>query len=539
MRRSTRPIIAALTTVVSVIGLWTGAIVSSAFAWSATALIMGGNSHPLSIPQDTTEFITDYVNSADTYFIRPSGLCDRPCALVAVYTPEEFRFVTGIFDMTFDQSVAVGQANLNECVKGNPCTVTSAPYVHTDLRALADSSYVIYGYSESATIASNQKLDLIAHPASTPVSFLLLANPNRPNGGILERFVGTYIPVLGVTFNGATPTFSPQPAPLTTVDIARQYDGWADFPTNPLNLLADVNALVGTVVLHGNYFGATAPQLQGQYRDTTYYLIPTEVVPLLVPLTWIPLVGRPLAVGLDPALRVLIEMGYDRTVNPGEPTPARYFYVPDLVKAVVDFLVALPTGVDNAISELTGDPNCRPLHTEIPDSPFGVGGAPVYTGAVDPYGEPVPYDTLLADTDTAEVAVANHAPTVPAEALEGAATDALPAAPSSQDPFDRAGNQLVQSASGVSPIDTDTDIDTDIDTDTDDVVAPEAWTSETPVSEKSAREGTQPDISSDEDSLASSDDDQVAESSFDRASAPLDDSAEDATSSDSGGEAAA
>lgn len=122
MRRSTRPIIAALTTVVSVIGLWTGAIVSSAFAWSATALIMGGNSHPLSIPQDTTEFITDYVNSADTYFIRPSGLCDRPCALVAVYTPEEFRFVTGIFDMTFDQSVAVGQANLNECVKGNPCT---------------------------------------------------------------------------------------------------------------------------------------------------------------------------------------------------------------------------------------------------------------------------------------------------------------------------------------------------------------------------------------------------------------------------------
>ena len=89
--------------------------------------------------------------------------------------------------------------------------------------------------------------------------------------------------------------------------------------------------------------------------------------------------------------------------------------------------------------------------------------------------------------------------------------------------------------------DTDTDIDIDIDTDTytDDVVAPEAWTSETPVSEKSAREGTQPDISSDEDSLASSDDDQVAESSFDRASAPLDHSAEDATSSDSGGEAAA
>ncbi|GFM17415.1 MULTISPECIES: PE-PPE domain-containing protein [Mycobacteriaceae] len=535
MRRCTCSTIAVLTAVVSVIGLWTGAMVNSAFAWSATALIMGGNSHPLSIPQDTTEFITDYVDSADTYFIRPSGLCDRPCALVAVYTPEEFRFVTGFFDMTFDQSVAVGQANLDECVKGNPCTVTSAPYVHTDLRALADSSYVIYGYSESATVASNQKLDLIAHPTSTPVSFLLLANPNRPNGGILERFVGTYIPILGVTFNGATPTFSPQPAPLTTVDVARQYDGWADFPTNPLNLLADVNALLGTVVLHGNYFGTTAPQLQGQYRDTTYYLIPTEVVPLLVPLTWIPLVGRPLAVGLDPALRVLIEMGYDRTVNPGEPTPARYLYVPDLVKAVVDFLVAIPTGVDNAISELTGDPNCRPLHTEIPNSPFGVGGPPVYTGAVDPYGEPVPYDTMPADTDTGGVTAADHAPTVPGEALEEDATDAsLPGAISSGDSFDRGGDQQVQSASEVSLTDTDTDTDTD-----DGVVTTEAWASEIPVSEKPAREGPQPDIYSGEDSRASSDDDQVAESSFDRVSTPLDDSAEDATSSDSGGEAAA
>ena len=459
MRRSTRSVVATLTAVVAVIGLWMGAVVNSAFTRAATAFIMGGNSHPLSIPQDTTEFITGYVHSADTYFISPSGLCDSPCALVAVYTPEQFRFVTGIFDMTFDQSVEVGQANLDECIQGDPCTVTTAPYVQTEVRTVPDSSYVIYGYSESATIASNQKLDLIAHPVSTPVSFLLLANPNRPNGGILERFVGTYIPIVGVTFNGATPTFSPEPAPLTTVDIARQYDGWADFPTNPLNLLADINALMGTVLVHGNYFGTATPQLQGQYRDTTYYLIPTQIVPLLVPLTWIPLVGRPLAAGLDPALRVLIELGYDRTVNPGEPTPAKYFYVPDLVKAALDLIVAIPTGVDNAFSVFTGNPDCRPLHTEVPSSPFGVGGPPVYTGAIDPYGEPVPYDSVSADEDTTDIAAipaiaaVSDAATGPTHAVDvddaqesTVSADSQVALPTMSDtaPADRVGDGLLE-----------------------------------------------------------------------------------------------
>ena len=36
-----------------------------------------------------------------------------------------------------------------------------------------------------------------------------MSNPNRPNGGILERFVGAYIPILGVTFSGAMTTNSP------------------------------------------------------------------------------------------------------------------------------------------------------------------------------------------------------------------------------------------------------------------------------------------------------------------------------------------
>ena len=91
---------------------------------------------------------------------------------------------------------------------------------------------------------------------------------------------------MGVTFGGTTPTDSPRTAPLTTVDVARQYDPISDFPTNPLNLLADVNALLGFPFLHINYFGAGAPQLQGQYGDTTYHLIPTPTLPLLMPVAY-------------------------------------------------------------------------------------------------------------------------------------------------------------------------------------------------------------------------------------------------------------
>ena len=383
-----------------------GSLYVAALAAAGTALIMGGNSHPLSVPEDTPDFISRYVTAADNAYIAPSGLCGADCTLVAVRTPEEIRLVTGLFDMTFDESVAVGQANLNACIQGLDCTVTFSPYFETESRTAIDDTYVIYGYSQSATVAGNQKLSLIAHPVASTVSFVMVANPNRPNGGILQRFVGAFIPLLGITFNGATPTFSPQPRPLLTVDVARQYDGWADFPTNPVNLLADLNALMGTVLLHPNYVDTESPQLQGQFQDSSYYLIPAPITPLLVPLTWVPVVGTPLAIALDPAVRVLVEMGYDRTINPGQPTAADFFYVPNLLRAALNFVTAIPTGWDDAISHITGDPDCRPFHTAVETSPFGVGGPPVYTGDVDPYGEPTPYLAPPVEMDTDAVPVA-------------------------------------------------------------------------------------------------------------------------------------
>jgi hypothetical protein len=380
---------------------------------TATALYLGGAGHPLSIPQDTTEYVTNYIDNVDRRFIAPTGLCtggNADCTAVAVHTPARHNAIAGIPQ---DESVELGRANLDACLRGLSCTVTDAPFTSTGEQQLTDSVYVVFGYSQSGDTAALEKRSLIAQPPPGRVRFVQMANPNRPNGGALERFVGRYIPVLGITFTGAEPTNSPKSAPLTSVDFANQYDAIADFPTNPLNLFSDLNALLGAYYLHPaqGYFSSGAPVLQGQYQDTTYYLIPSPTLPLVIPLEKIPVAGPLLATTLDPPLRVLVEAGYDRTINPGQPTPAKFLYVPNPIKTALDFLVAIPTGWDNGIAYFTGNPGIRPFHT-APQSTYGVGGPPVYTGAVDPYGPPTPYAPVVeqAATPTAAATVDSARP---------------------------------------------------------------------------------------------------------------------------------
>lgn len=298
---------------------------SPAIELAATALVMGSTGTVLSVGPSTPESIRDYLGEANRDFIAPSGFCDPDpggCTLTAVYTPEEIRPLTGLTDMTADASVAAGLANLDACLSGDPCVVTLPPYTNTGLQPLLDRPAVVYGVSQSAVIASLLKAKMIDQELPGGVSFVLNANPKRPNGGLFERFSGAHVPVLGISFTGATPTDSPRDDPMLTVDVSRQYDMWTDFPVNPLNLLAVANAVLGGVYLHHISVIADGPaQLQGYYQDTTYYLAPTALLPLVTPIAGIPLVGMPLAKALDPPLRVLVETGYDRTVNPANRHP--------------------------------------------------------------------------------------------------------------------------------------------------------------------------------------------------------------------------
>ncbi|MBV9091477.1 MAG: PE-PPE domain-containing protein [Mycobacteriaceae bacterium] len=270
-----------------------------------------------------------------------------------------------IFSPTYDQSVAAGVASLE----------SSRPVSSTE------TGDVVWGYSQGATVVTQYKRDYNqaypSNPTAVAPTFVLVANPNRPNGGILERGVafGT-IPILGVTFSGATPTQTAGSTGITTYDVARQYDGVADAPENPLNVVADANAAMGFFYLHGQYPNVTpsGPDVinQGTYGDTQYYMIATYPLPLLMPLESIPVIGFPLADTLDPPLRVIVESAYDRTTSPGVPTPFNPLYFPNPVTFGTNLLTAIPTGLDNGISDFTGT---RPFGTVRP-GPFGVGGPP-------------------------------------------------------------------------------------------------------------------------------------------------------------------
>lgn len=100
----------------------------------------------------------------------------------------------GFDDLKWDASVAQGAALLGQEHIG--------------------AGDVVFAFSQGAVAASKYKGE---HP-DTGATFVLVENPNRPNGGVLARFAGLKIPVLDVTFSGATPTTvtSPSTSPANT-----------------------------------------------------------------------------------------------------------------------------------------------------------------------------------------------------------------------------------------------------------------------------------------------------------------------------------
>ena len=117
--------------------------------------------------------------------------------------------------------------------------------------------------------------------------------------------------------------------PYPTAVYTQEYDGFADFPQYPINLLADLNAYVGIFTQHFSYADLTPQQINSAIvlpttgdTTTTYYMIPTANLPLLVPVRLIPLVGNPLADLLQPDLRVLVNLGYGSITNGWSPGPA-------------------------------------------------------------------------------------------------------------------------------------------------------------------------------------------------------------------------
>lgn len=233
---------------------------------------------------------------------------DDPMATVDY--PGSIWPVTGLLDPTLGRSVGTGVVNAKTAI-----TATSGPLV-------------VIGASQGAMVVQQAEAELNSDPrVPSDTTFILIADPNF---GLVQGLRGVYIPILD---------YRPAALPETrfnTIVVINQYDGFADPITRPWNLLTDLNALMGLAYVHPfahNTDLSTVPAdnvtttVNGQNGTTTVYRVPTQHLPLTMPLRQL---GVPDAVvdDIDSGLRPMIDRGYRElrrspaTSSPTQPTAA-------------------------------------------------------------------------------------------------------------------------------------------------------------------------------------------------------------------------
>jgi len=353
---------------------------ASAHADDDIGLVMGGSGLP--IPG------SGYVGAANELYINnplhpnfPDTTYPDPYAN-GLFTPEGWYPIEGVHNLYINYPLDADGFSSQSTSVGQGVTILENA-INSNLAA--DDASTVFGYSQSAII-STQVMELL-DPTNTPggssvpsgdLQFLLIGDPNNPNGGLLERFNGfettsgqtvpdqLNLPSLGVAFDGATPSDS-FPTDIYTLE----YDGLADFPRYPLDFLSDLNAFLGFAEIHGTYLdggvdgvGPTAEQiadatlLPGSALDgatdslTNYYMI-DETAPL------VSLLPQSLQELLGPDLTYLINLGYGDgslgySVTPDSPadvaTPFGLF--PDVSLSTVLSTLATDTeqGFENLMS---------------------------------------------------------------------------------------------------------------------------------------------------------------------------------------------
>lgn len=274
---------------------------------AASIIFIDGNDYPdgstRMAGQITGQYQYQPCTAPCTHLTSPAaGTIDDFINNTAVY-PGTLGLYNGLGAPSGDQSIADGQQAIAQQIQNQT--------------AQGDTPIIVVGYSEGAVAASHE---VSALGPSSNVSFVLIADAERPNGGILARLpAGTYIPLLGITGGSAT---SSTGAPV--VMVTQQYDGIADAPAYPLNVVADANAVLGFYYLHGNYYpvdpnGAGTVVTTSPNGNMTDILVlaPQGDLPLFMPLAQAG-VPQPILVALDPAVRAIIETGYDRTSDPSQ-----------------------------------------------------------------------------------------------------------------------------------------------------------------------------------------------------------------------------
>jgi hypothetical protein len=294
-----------------------------------TALLMGGTS----IPQPSQL----YLDAADALYLQPRGFGGT---LQSLFTPEDASPTSEARGEQILDSTILQQFDSGDVSAQNPL--------------------VVFGYSQSASISTAVMRELAGQGVpSNDVHFVLIGDPDNPAGG--SEVMTSNLSPQYLEANVATPN------DLYPTDVyTHEYDGVADFPKYPINLLSDLNAALGFIYEHGTYLSLTSEQISDAIQLPTtaadtmvnYYIIPAESLPLLDPLRLIPILGQPLYDLLEPDTQILVNLGYgsiDQGWAPGDAdvVSASGLFPTDL--NLGDVATALGNGLQQGVSDFVAD----------------------------------------------------------------------------------------------------------------------------------------------------------------------------------------
>jgi hypothetical protein len=353
----------------------------------ACAYIVGPSGAP--IPNQ------NYIDVAMGWYLQPNspGTDFTP---QVIFTPEGAYPITGVKQLPIDPSSQEGLTEVRETIEAT-------------LQVLQPGTPISYfGYSQSAIISSLLQIYQAGCSGSTcpppappapgdwpienldpsQVTFVTVGQEMNPNGGWFSRFTGFVTPGPGLVFYGATPE---EPWAGRNVNYTLEYDGFADYPRYPLNFLSSLNAALGILLVHTQYaspsyfrsvYGTIDPILAagpavacqdpssickrlpttpGTEDAQEYYFIPTPNLPLLAPLRAIPLIGTPLADLIQPALKVIVDLGYadwahgfgDEADQPPANVLLEFGVFPDV--SPLEVISKLIAGVQQGVQDFVAD----------------------------------------------------------------------------------------------------------------------------------------------------------------------------------------
>jgi PE-PPE domain len=435
MRKSAKALLLVFVALIGAVVLSIGSAFSAAIAFGAAVglIVPGTGTH-------NVVTATQYRDNAALRYIDPAGtpVCTgnpASCNTIGVNYPATFwplfffsGWCPGANCDTWDKSVSTGVTNLEGAVDA----ALNDP-------ANPDQDVVVFGYSQGGAVVSQALYNLNQLPTldKNRISVVTIGNINNPLGlwsrlGFLSK-----IPLFDITFNPQLPTTG-----IASTNYSFEYDPVGDAPEYWGNPLALLNAVAAFEYVHGDYL---APNENGEsdtlpygyddgtlataianapkriFGNATFVLIPQQgALPIFQPFvdlanaTSTRALIDPLISLIQPVTKVLINLGYDRTTNPGIPQVLSILPFNPLQNWATigkNIFDAVGEGITNVIKgvDVTRPPTTPPgdPSTGAPDSPFTPQQSPAGTSNVVSSASAQPI-TTAAKVDSKSVAAVTH-----------------------------------------------------------------------------------------------------------------------------------